>query len=184
MERRGLKTTHTHKHTPCTLSIPALSQVKCSINSVCTDTRCPLTCGGLCEVLCVFPLLEHQAQGRLADRFPRGSSRGGEEVSVVLRDEAGGHVSGLKLWVARQTQQEFDVSVQSHDLKAERRQRKCRRRITNYRHCCMYLLYNLKVTVRAHFVRLTLYCRKQYRSFFKAADRSSAHTTSLAIIGS
>lgn len=131
MERRGLKTTHT----PCTLSIPALSQVKCSINGVGTDTRCPLTCGGLCEVLCVPPLLENQAQGRLADRFPRRSSGSGEEVSVVLRDEAGGHVSSLKLRVARQTQQEFDVSIQSHDLKTERRQRKCRCRIINSRHC-------------------------------------------------
>ncbi len=31
---------------------------------------------------------------------------------------------------------------------------------------------------------LTLYCRRQYRSLFRAAERSSPQTTSLAIIGS
>lgn len=35
---------------------------------------------------------------------------------MVLRDEAGGHVSGLELWVARKTQQKVNVGVQAYDL--------------------------------------------------------------------
>lgn len=36
---------------------------------------------------------------------------------MVLGDEAGGHVSGLELRVARKTQQKVNVGVQPHDLK-------------------------------------------------------------------
>lgn len=74
------------------------------------------TSGDLCELLCVFPLLQHQTQGRLADRGPRGSSRSREQVGIVLGDEAGAHVSSLKLWVVRKAQQKVYVGVQSYDL--------------------------------------------------------------------
>lgn len=38
----------------------------------------------------------------------------------MLRDEAGAHVPGLECRVARQTQQEVDVGVQSDDLRVVR----------------------------------------------------------------
>lgn len=79
----------------------------------------PPTIGGPYKLLCVSPLLQHQAQGRLADGLPRGSPGSGEEVGVVLRDEAGRHVSSLKLRVAGKSQQKVNVSVQSHDLRTE-----------------------------------------------------------------
>lgn len=76
-------------------------QVKHEIN--CLDKHYLLTSGNLCELLRVPPLLHHQAQGCLADCFPTRRYRSGEEVGVVLRDEAGGHISSLKLWVPRKT---------------------------------------------------------------------------------
>lgn len=76
-----------------------------------------LTAGDLGELLRVPALLQHQSQRRLTDRLPGRSPGGGEEVGVVLRDEAGAHVPGLELRVARETQQEVDVGVQSHDLR-------------------------------------------------------------------
>lgn len=84
--------------------------------------RFSLTAGHLAEVLRVSALLQHQSQRRLADRLPRRSLGSGEEVGVVLRDEAGAHVPSLELRVARQTQQEVDVGVQSHDLNVVRKE--------------------------------------------------------------
>lgn len=59
----------------------------------------------------------------------------------MLRDEAGGHVSSLKLRVARKTQQKVNVGVQSYNLRTIRMQRKLRHR-TSYKDFYMYLLYN------------------------------------------
>lgn len=87
----------------------------------------------------------------------------------MLWDEAGAHVSGLELRVAGKTQQKVDVGVESNDLKTGGN-------VVNA---------NADVQlVQPPRLRLTLYWRKQYRSFFRAAGRSSPHTTSLAIIGS
>lgn len=81
-----------------------------------------LTGGDLGEVLRVSALLQHQSQRRLTDRLPGRSLGSGEEVGVVLRDEASAHVPGLKLRVARQTEQEVNVGVKPHDLKVERKE--------------------------------------------------------------
>ena len=104
LEPNGEKGSENHTHTN-TNHVHLVYQCFFSPNVYKKKKICsPLTSGGLCKLLRAFPLPQHQAQGHLADRFPRRSSRSGEEVCVVLRDEAGGHVSGLKLRVARETQ--------------------------------------------------------------------------------
>lgn len=86
--------------------------------SNCLLSKCH-TRGGLCELLHVPPLLQQQAQRCLTHRCPGRSSGRREEVGVVLRNEAGAHVSHLKLRVTRKAQQELYVSVESYDRRTE-----------------------------------------------------------------
>lgn len=111
MVRTGLKITYTYTALLHSAELWA-------VNHLSSHRKC-YTRGGLCELLYVFPLLQHQTQGCLTNCCPSGSSRSGEEVSIVLRNEASAHVSCLKLRVTRKAQQKVYVSVQSYDLRKE-----------------------------------------------------------------
>lgn len=93
----------------------------------------------------------------------------------MLRDKTGAHIPSLKLWMVGEAEKKVYVCVQSYDLPRKEQKNELSAEATFI--CCRHV-YRIISNC------LTLYCRKQYRSFFKAAERSSPHTTSLAIIGS
>lgn len=75
-----------------------------------------LTVGLVSEGSSAGPLSEQQAKGSLTQCGPGGRAGLGEQLLIVLGDEAGGHIPRLKLWVARQTQQEVNIGVEAYDL--------------------------------------------------------------------
>lgn len=119
LEPNGEKGSENHTHTA--LLYPAELFVVSHLPS--HRKGYPLTSGGLYEILCVFPLLQHQTQSCLTDCCLRRGSQSGEEFSIVLRNEAGAHVSSLKLRVTRKAQQKVYVSVQSHNLRTKAKKR-------------------------------------------------------------
>lgn len=64
-------------------------------------------------------LFEDEPQSCLAHRLFGYGAMTGQQVLVVLRDEVCVHVPSLKLWVAREPEQEVHVGAQANNLGRE-----------------------------------------------------------------